>query len=453
MHLLQKMASIEEPSSESYTECYLFVDHSNLWITGQKESAKKLVDDTQYDKRYRVDLGKFLNLMAEDRHISKAFLYGSVPPPNDSVWKAAKQKNFDVKTFLRSGSGREKELDVAMAHDITKNLVHLIHAGQSENVVFITVTGDRDLKPPIEYALENNVPVELWSWDDAMACEFRRLANKSDLFTARKLDDVKKYFSYTAVISTRRRRDVDQGHAIVYRNMPRGKRYLYMIAGNIARLKRLFYITSNDFKEEDKQDLVIEFPNSSPDRVLKQLRKLQNIDYLPCSYPEYMSSLQPRSSQPISTSNKYEALGEIDEESIPDVVESSMSLAMDDITSSNDRSVENSDEVGEEDWITVVRKKAGKRTLAQKRREMPCSWGDHCAKASECPYLHTEYEVKLFAKYPKILFKFFKTTECSKKDKHLTEEQQKWCRFAHGDHDSWCRKCKMYGHLTDKCKG
>ena len=126
-----------------------------------------------------------------------------------------------------------------------------------------------------------------------------------------------------------------------------------------------------------------------------------------------------------------------------------MSLAVDDIS----QSTENADDTGEDDWITVVRRKAGKRTLIQRRRETPCKWGDHCAKASECPYLHTEYEVKLFDRYPKILFKFFKTKECPKKDKHVTEEQQRWCRDAHNDNDSWCCKCKMYGHLTEKCKG
>ena len=47
-------------------------------------SAKKLVDANR-DPRFRVDLGKFLSLVAKDYHISKAFLYGSVPPPNDSL--------------------------------------------------------------------------------------------------------------------------------------------------------------------------------------------------------------------------------------------------------------------------------------------------------------------------------------------------------------------------------
>lgn len=70
-------------SQSNYVECYVFVDHSNLWIEGQK--AQK-VKDVDHDPRYRVDLGKFLTIITKNRQLSKAFLYGSVPPPNDSVW-------------------------------------------------------------------------------------------------------------------------------------------------------------------------------------------------------------------------------------------------------------------------------------------------------------------------------------------------------------------------------
>ena len=79
----------------AYTECYVFIDDSNLWIPGQKATAKKL-KDADTDPRFRVDLGRFMTLVAKDRHVSKAFLYGSKPPPNDTVWNAAREKNYDV---------------------------------------------------------------------------------------------------------------------------------------------------------------------------------------------------------------------------------------------------------------------------------------------------------------------------------------------------------------------
>ena len=446
--------NVERQNSHHYTDCYVFVDHSNLWIAGQTAYAVKL-EDADRDPRYRVDLGKFLELITKERNISKAFLYGSVPPPNDTVWRAAREKNFEVKTFKRSGSGREKELDVAMAHEITKTLYELMYTGSLENVIFITVTGDRDLKPPIEDALEKGVPVELWSWDNSMAREFRRLANTNKNFTATALDHVQQDFSYTAYMSTRNKRDIDPKCAIVYKDIPRGKKYIYQLADHIARLMRLFYVTSHDYKTEDKQDLIFEFPKTTSEVVFRKLRKIEELEYKPCSYPEYMSALR-EDVKPIQTTNRYVACGDIDNESLPDVVESSMSTNICEILSES--SLETSDykescsEESEDDWSIVVRKKAGRMTRNKKRKDMQCHWEDHCVKKSECPYFHSDYEKKLFTKFPSNNFKFWKTKICEKNTKHSTPDQQKWCPFAHNEEDSWCLRCKMYGHLTDDCK-
>ena len=198
--------------TECYEECYVFVDDSNLWIAGQKARAKKLVD-TDNDPRFRVDLGKFLNLIAKDYHISKAFLYGSIPPPNDTVWNAAREKNYEVKKFQRSGSGREKEVDVAMASDMIEEL---LERESTTEVTFIVVTGDRDLKTPIEKIMKKNVPVNLWSWEHSMAVEFKKMANTNKLFTANILDNDSDKFGYTVTMSTREKQDIDQAHAIVY---------------------------------------------------------------------------------------------------------------------------------------------------------------------------------------------------------------------------------------------
>jgi hypothetical protein len=422
-------------------ECYVFVDHSNLWIAGQTAQAKKL-KDADRDSRFRVDLGKFLHLLVRDRHISKAFLYGSVPPPNDSIWKAARKKNFKVKTFERSGSGREKELDVAMAHDITKNLYHLVYTNSKDNVIFITVTGDRDLKPPIIDTLGNGIPVELWSWEDAMAREFRQLANTHDWFTAECLDSVEEQFSFTSYMSTRMKKDADPAHAIVYRDVPAGKRFLNLIADHIHRLLRLFYITSVDSQTAGKRDLIVEFPNSKPEVIFKQLRTLERFEFQPCSYPEHWTQ-----SVPLSQRYEYKALVEIDEESLPEVID--MLPDTDEVTASS-LSTEHAEDF--DDWRTELRRKVGRMTYVKRRRETECKWGDHCASASECHYLHTEEERKLFNRFPHFRFKFMKTKECIKRDQHLTVEQKKWCLFAHDGEDSWCLKCKMYDHLTDNCQ-
>ena len=273
-------------SQSKFVEC--FVDHSNLWIEGQKAQDVKDID---HDPRYRVDLGNFLNITTRNCQLSKAFLYGSVPPPNDSVWKAAKEKNFEVKVFQRSGSGKEKELDVAMAHDITKTLYEHIYINCCRNVTFIVVTGDRDLKPPIEDSLEKGIPVELWSWEKAMSREYKQLANSHPLFQAKLLNTIQKDFSYTAFMSARRDRQVNPARAIVFREVPKGKRFIYNFANTIFRLMRLFYFTHVLCEEEGKCDLIVEFPKTKPEIVLGMLKKL-NLSYEPCSYPEYTNGTE-----------------------------------------------------------------------------------------------------------------------------------------------------------------
>lgn len=100
--------------------CFVFVDDSNLWIAGQKAHAQKL-QDANKDPRCRIDLGRLLQLVVGKRIVIQAYLYGSRPPPNDTVWTAATQKNFMVEIFERAGGvvqGREKEVDHAMTGKI-----------------------------------------------------------------------------------------------------------------------------------------------------------------------------------------------------------------------------------------------------------------------------------------------------------------------------------------------
>lgn len=180
---------LDHTSTRSLPQCYVFVDNSNVWITGQKVSGKKL-KDVHIDYRSRVDLNRLLQLMVNGRNICQAYLYVSVPPPR----KATQEKHFVVKTFVRSASGKETNVTVAMAHDMLTTLYQHIDAPK----IIIAVTGDRDLTPSILKALDNGVPVELWSWEDAMAHEFCQLANnyQQPLFTASTLDSVQHLFCY-----------------------------------------------------------------------------------------------------------------------------------------------------------------------------------------------------------------------------------------------------------------
>ena len=445
----RKESTFTRKGSESDTECYVFLDHSNLWVAGQKATAKKLVD-ADSDSRFRVDLGRFLQLLTKDRAISKACLYGSIPPLIDTVWKAAREKKFIVYIFKRSVGGRVKEIHGAMARDMMKTL----HTKNKANATFIVVTGDRNLKPVIDDILESSVHVELWSWEDAMAREFRQLANTHNLFTANCLDSVVKHFSFTAYMSQRDKNDVDPAHAIVYKGVPADDHFKFMLADHMHRLLRLFYITSLESQSEGKKDYIIEFPKTTPEVILEEIRRFSRFEYQPCSYPEYTMGFK-QFYQPVPITNRFtfEPLIDSDYESLPDSEMMSVMEGMEKMASPFQSIEYETEATGDFDgWDTEVRRKPGKMTHAKKKKENPCSFGDHCPETIECPFLHTEEEMKLFARFPKIKFQYYKSRICNKKEEHITEGQRKNCPFAHISDDSWCLDCRMYGHLTNNCQ-
>lgn len=457
-HTSNQKTMVERQISSEYgtVECYVFIDDSNLWIEGQKTQGRKL-KDADIDPRYRTDLGRFLNMVltkdSMERSINKAFLYGSIPPPNDTLWNAARKKNFEVKTFKRSISGKEKKVDVAMATDITEVATEKKYSGSERQTVFVVVTGDKDLITPIELAMTKSdlISVELWAWDFSMAREFRQLANKEDKLTVRKLDNVEFFFSYKEFKSTRD--NIDPTKAIVYRDVPPTKQFYYAIANDLCRLLRLFYITIIDMR--GKRDLIIEFPRSRIETVLAELKRC-DIGNEPCSYPEYMTTTSREAAEPITKlTNQFEALVDLDDsdDAFSEAIESSLNLDIDDLAISTADAESCSDAEDDDTWTKIARSKAGKKAWIQKRKKTECKFGIHCSAASNCPYLHSEQEKKTFHVHSHINFKFWKAKLCTSQDHFSqTSERQAQCPFAHNNADSWCLKCLMYGHFTDDCK-
>jgi hypothetical protein len=439
-HVLTCTYKDKETLTDSKSLCYVFVEDSNLWVAGQKAQGQRL-KDADHDSRFRVDLGRFLTLVTKGRIISKSFLYGSTPPLNDSVWKAAEEKRFVVQKYSRSGSGKAKEVHAAMVCDI-------METPNDTNTVCIIVTGDRNLKPVIDNKLENGVHIELWSWNNALATEFRQLANtNSELFEANLLDNFTKKFGYTAYMSRHTKNETDPAHAIVYRGVPDDDSFKFTLANHLHhRLMKLFYVTAVESLTPNKRDYIIEFPKSAPEEILRELRHEHgDFEYQPCSYPQYIGEMKEYH-QPIITTNRFDILNsDSDYESLPDYDATEGDLLA-------QHYEEDDTSEGFADFTTEVRRRPVKIAAKKKIRQTRCMKGDHCPQASLCPYQHTEEEELLFEKLPNIKFQYFRTKECNKKGDHNTAEKRKYCAFAHDNKDSWCLSCKEYGHLTNDCR-
>ncbi len=144
-------------------DLYVFVDNSNLWIEGKKVSGRQSTPSVPSNHNYRIEYGRLLNHVVGTRTlIDVPRLYGSKPPPNDSVWGMIRAKGFDVQVFNRNIFNKEKGVDMKMGIDITK-----LTLLTKPPAIVAVVAGDADFVPVVEEARGQGREVEIWYWTNA----------------------------------------------------------------------------------------------------------------------------------------------------------------------------------------------------------------------------------------------------------------------------------------------
>lgn len=147
----------------------LLIDNSNIFI-----EVKNLVG-----QEGRFDYDKFVKNYTNFKN-QKKILVGSTPPKSDGFWSTMKSKSFDVYTYERKQSG-EKAVDSKI---IAKGVSFIVQ--QDHSATLNLLSGDFDMFPLIEEALEKNWIVNLWSWKDSLSNEYLDVKE----ITIKYLDDV-----------------------------------------------------------------------------------------------------------------------------------------------------------------------------------------------------------------------------------------------------------------------
>jgi uncharacterized LabA/DUF88 family protein len=151
------------------TDCLILVDNSNVFIEGQKQSARlkgippdpvTFRDPT--DPSWRIDFGGLITELAAGRKIHDAILVGSRPPRNDSVWEAASLNGFKVTVHERSSDNREKAVDTELVAQGTELIVLA-----PEPMILVLASGDRDFIPLVNVAHRRGWLVELCAFSSA----------------------------------------------------------------------------------------------------------------------------------------------------------------------------------------------------------------------------------------------------------------------------------------------
>lgn len=172
-------------------KCVVIIDNSNVWIEGQKFSAKTKghikmhpEDRDICDPSWRIDFGKLLTEVSAGKEILKAILVGSRPPQNDSVWESAKHHGFEVTVHDRNSQGKEKSVDTEIVAQGTE-----IVCTHPEPAILKLLSGDRDFIPLITIAARRGWETEMWAFSSSftpagqMAQSVSRIVPLDTVFT------------------------------------------------------------------------------------------------------------------------------------------------------------------------------------------------------------------------------------------------------------------------------
>ena len=161
---------------------HLFVDNSNVKIEGGRWAyAKRNAGGRrgpQVDQKYEIDWGKFLHLVKSrgNRLLAQVpVLYGSRPPPDDSIWQEIRNEGFDVRLLDRNIRDKEKGVDMEMGMDVVERMFQV-----AQPATIVIAAGDADFKGVVERAKKRGWDVEVWFWGNA-AAEMKGVSTFVDL--------------------------------------------------------------------------------------------------------------------------------------------------------------------------------------------------------------------------------------------------------------------------------
>ena len=154
---------------------FVYVDASNIFIEGQRVSAvdngnalsiEDAIRRQIFDHSYRLDFGKLykfvVNNGADDA--GRAMLFGSRPPPNDTLWAIAKSAGFDLVIEDRNAGNKEKKIDTGI---VAAMIDHSYAEADKSNDIFILGAGDRDYVPAVTNLVNRGFRVDVIFWSHA----------------------------------------------------------------------------------------------------------------------------------------------------------------------------------------------------------------------------------------------------------------------------------------------
>ncbi|KAK4154002.1 hypothetical protein C8A00DRAFT_33256 [Chaetomidium leptoderma] len=414
-------------------------------------AEKHGLKDVSWDPTWRFDVGRLREILlghsglkADEKTFDvKVNLYGSTPPPVDTVWKAIESHDVNVNTFERSSwTRREKQVDAELIADSIEQASEAYH--QQVPTVFIIVSGDRDVRTAVvRITKKYRCQVHLWSWKNGLAGVYKRDDGiAANLFEVHFLDDHLEKVGFRAD-KFRVDRAVINPHSIVILDpLPKADK----VEEFLERLRTPVYRYEIVPKRADasSQDLAIipAFAWSMKPDALRSLfmeskakletKGLSVLDYLEYTQ-KYLNGTEV--DKALAISNRFDELPkDLDDD--------------EDVESEDEKKNQESDDGG--DGFIEVNRGFGKQRSRLRKNEdysrMRCHWRKYCPRALDCKYGHTKDEEEQFRVYG---------NKTARKHKFCWREDciRGWgCSFAHDVKELFCPTCSKTGaHEMHEC--
>ncbi|XP_048254910.1 uncharacterized protein LOC125381661 [Haliotis rufescens] len=478
-------------------ECiWIFLDDSNLWIEAKKAKGDDFKrKEFKEDPRLRIEFGELATFISNERQIKEATLYGSEPPPSDSVWEKGREQGWKVNLSQKCRwSGKEKMVDTQIVADVTELVCDPKNREHGSTVVI--VSGDKDMYPCIEKAMARQWNVEVWAMENSLSEGLKSL-NKQNQFVKvqiflkedfEKITYIKEEFTYH-----QERKDDMLSRGVVLQQCQRQGEERIDFMGSIKNILDSFNWPwqYTRLKSEAAVNILILFcrgqgESDDTDTPLNRYKPELEKQCVPKLCKDVLTYFQYDKSDnqytaPIETHNRYGSLPGVqhaDDVTTPSaatdkISEIASTFAQDsnpagtsgrispseatqrdvppDITHQQSQDAAIPGKSSEEPF-KLVRSKKQKR---YQRSSDFCQFQYQCVKGKKCTHNHREDQKLFFEKRnrcvedkPAYYVRTYKTCICMSGKSCQNRDA---CAYAHSEDEQVCCKCHLLGHATDKC--
>jgi hypothetical protein len=155
----------------------VFWDNSNIWLVGQKVCHQYEAGD---EPDFRIHFARLLDFAVNGRKVDYAYVGGSIPPPNDQLWKWFEKLGAIVEAQERgAASGRE----IAVDEVIQLAMANRVLDAPADTMVLLTGDGSgytdgKGFLTQLERAHKHGWAIEVVSWDAGCNHNLRQFAEK-----------------------------------------------------------------------------------------------------------------------------------------------------------------------------------------------------------------------------------------------------------------------------------